>query len=190
MCSLCSNATSKMHQMSSYAHCEEFMKKLPQRFDHSQAFIMKVTGIERHLYKCENKQHNEVKNDEIEHSIGTVQLLSLAGTAAFNNSLWLPGKPHSLWGTNFCWLTFILISMKSSSQNSICEKLWTLNSVCSWNGHMIWSQFVFKPLYLRKGSLYLVWLHKWFSMYSGSMLETELCNQKNIFSTSRTTKRK
>lgn len=87
MYSLCSDATSKMHQMSSYAHCEEFMKKLPQHFDHSQAFIMKVTDIERHLQKCENKQHNEVKNDEIEHSTGTVQLLSLAVTAAFNNSL-------------------------------------------------------------------------------------------------------
>lgn len=49
MCSLGSGATSKMHQMSSYAHCEQFMKKLPQHFDHSQTFIMKVAGIERHL---------------------------------------------------------------------------------------------------------------------------------------------
>lgn len=49
MYSLGSGATSKMHQMSSYAHCEQFMKKLPQHFDHSQAFIMKVAGIERHL---------------------------------------------------------------------------------------------------------------------------------------------
>lgn len=49
MYSLGSGAASEMHQMSNYAYCEQFMKKLPQHFHHSQAFIMKVAGIERHL---------------------------------------------------------------------------------------------------------------------------------------------
>lgn len=63
-------ATTKMHQLSGYAHCEKFMKKLPQHFDHSQ-FIIKVAGIERHPDKWENKQNNKI-SDKIEHSICTV----------------------------------------------------------------------------------------------------------------------
>lgn len=49
MYSLGSGVTSKMQEMSSYAHCEQFRKKLPQHFDHSWAFIVKVAGIEGHL---------------------------------------------------------------------------------------------------------------------------------------------
>lgn len=49
MYSLGSGVTSKMQEMSSYAHCEQFMKKLLQRFDHCWAFIVKVADIEGHL---------------------------------------------------------------------------------------------------------------------------------------------